>query len=99
SASSSASAAGSPRRQTRRRFRRRCETGPRMIPLRDVIPSRTVPYITITLIVLNALAWFYELTIPEDALPAFLQIYGVVPGDFSTPTLLTSMFLHGSWSH
>ena len=24
---------------------------------------------------------------------------GVVPGDFSPPTLITSMFLHGSWSH
>jgi membrane associated rhomboid family serine protease len=70
-----------------------------MIPLRDVIPSRTVPFITITLIVLNAIAWLYEIAIPEDALPVFLQIYGVVPGDFSAPTLLTSMFLHGGWSH
>jgi membrane associated rhomboid family serine protease len=70
-----------------------------MIPLRDVIPSRTVPFITITLIVLNAVAWLYEISVPEDALPVFLQIYGVVPGDFSSPTLLTSMFLHGSWWH
>ena len=29
----------------------------------------------------------------------FLQIYGVVPADFSAPTLVTSMFLHGSWLH
>ena len=29
----------------------------------------------------------------------FLQVYGVVPGDFHVPTLITSMFLHGSWSH
>jgi len=29
-----------------------------MIPLRDVIPSRTTPYITVTIIVLNGLAWF-----------------------------------------
>jgi hypothetical protein len=35
-----------------------------MIPLRDVIPSRTTPFITVTLIVLNALAWFYELAVP-----------------------------------
>ena len=33
-----------------------------MIPLRDVIPSRTTPYITITIIVLNALAWLLELS-------------------------------------
>jgi len=28
-----------------------------VIPLRDVIPSRTFPFITITIIVINALAW------------------------------------------
>ena len=70
-----------------------------MIPLRDVIPSRTVPVITVTIIILNALAWFYELALPRNVLPAFLQVYGVVPADFSGFTLLTSMFLHGSWSH
>ena len=70
-----------------------------MIPLRDVIPSRTTPYITVALIVLNGLAWFYELAVPEDLLPVFLQTYGVVPASFSAPTLVTSMFLHGSWSH
>ncbi len=70
-----------------------------MIPLRDVIPSRTTPFITVTIIVLNALAWFYELAVPEDLLPVFLQTYGVVPASFSAPTLVTSMFLHGSWSH
>jgi membrane associated rhomboid family serine protease len=70
-----------------------------MIPLRDVIPSRTTPYITLTIIVLNALAWFYELTLPQDQLNQFLQSFGVVPASFSAPTLITSMFLHGSWSH
>jgi len=40
-----------------------------MIPLRDVIPSRTTPYITVTIIVLNALAWFLELSLPRDVLP------------------------------
>ena len=70
-----------------------------MIPLRDVIPSRTVPVITVTIIILNALAWFYELALPRDVLPAFLQVYGVVPADFAGFTLLTSMFLHGSWMH
>ena len=70
-----------------------------MIPLRDVIPSRTTPYITVTVIALNALAWFFELALPRDVLPVFLQVYGVVPADFAAPTLVTSMFLHGSWSH
>jgi membrane associated rhomboid family serine protease len=70
-----------------------------MIPLRDVIPSRTTPYITVALIVVNGLAWFYELAVPNDLLPVFLQTYGVVPATFRAPTLVTSMFLHGSWSH
>ena len=70
-----------------------------MIPLRDVIPSRTTPYITVTIILLNAVAWCYELMLPGDVLPVFLQIYGVVPSDFEASTLLTSMFLHGGWMH
>jgi membrane associated rhomboid family serine protease len=70
-----------------------------MLPLRDVIPSRTTPYVTVTIIILNALAWFYEISMPRDQLSVFLQLFGVVPAAFSTPTLLTSMFLHGSWSH
>ncbi|HEV2985984.1 MAG TPA: rhomboid family intramembrane serine protease [Vicinamibacterales bacterium] len=70
-----------------------------MIPLRDIIPSRTTPYITVTIIVLNALAWLFELLLPPEALTDFLTAYGVVPASLSWPTLITSMFLHGSWSH
>jgi membrane associated rhomboid family serine protease len=70
-----------------------------MIPLRDVIPSRTTPYVTVTIIVLNAAAWWFEITLPRDALTPFLQAYGVVPAELRLPTLVTSMFLHGSWAH
>jgi membrane associated rhomboid family serine protease len=70
-----------------------------MIPLRDVIPSRTTPYITVTIIVLNALAWLFELALPPDVRTLFLQVYGVVPADFHATTLITSMFLHGGWMH
>jgi membrane associated rhomboid family serine protease len=70
-----------------------------MIPLRDVIPSRTFPFVTITIIVLNALAWMLELSLDPRELREFLYVYGVVPADFHAPTLITSMFLHGSWSH
>src|SRR6478735_1496488 len=70
-----------------------------MIPLRDVIPSRTTPYITITIILLNGLAWLFELSLPHETLNAFLTVYGVVPAYFAPATLITSMFLHGSWSH
>ena len=70
-----------------------------MIPLRDVVPSRTTPYITITIIALNALAWLFELSLPHEVLNEFIRVYGVVPAAFRAPTLITSMFLHGSWSH
>ena len=70
-----------------------------MIPLRDVLPSRSTPDITITIIALNAVAWLFELSLPHDTLNEFLTVYGVVPAYFSAPTLITSMFLHGSWSH
>jgi membrane associated rhomboid family serine protease len=70
-----------------------------MIPLRDVIPSQTTPYITVTIILLNAAAWVFELSLPSDLLPVFLQVYGVVPARLHALTLVTSMFLHGSWMH
>src|ERR1043166_6121541 len=70
-----------------------------MIPLLDVIPSRTTPYITVTIIVLNAVAWLYEVALPHESLNQVLTIYGVVPAYLAWPTLITSMFLHGSWTH
>ncbi|HEY7447935.1 MAG TPA: rhomboid family intramembrane serine protease [Vicinamibacterales bacterium] len=70
-----------------------------MIPLRDVIPSRTTPFITIAIIALNAAAFLFEISLPADRLETFFRAYGVVPAIFSWPTVLTSMFLHGGWLH
>jgi membrane associated rhomboid family serine protease len=70
-----------------------------MIPLRDVIPSRTVPFVTFTIILLNAAAFLLELSMPPPELNRFLVVYGVVPAVFRPLTLFTSMFLHGGWSH
>ena len=70
-----------------------------MIPLRDVIPSRTFPYVTISIIVINAMVWILEVSMPPNTLNQVLYTYGVVPADFHLPTLVTSMFLHASWSH
>jgi membrane associated rhomboid family serine protease len=70
-----------------------------MIPLRDVIPSRTVPFVTITIIFLNAAAWILELSMSPSELNQFLVVFGVVPAVFRPVTLFTSMFLHGGWSH
>jgi membrane associated rhomboid family serine protease len=70
-----------------------------MIPLRDVIPTRTFPVITILLIVANALAFFFELSVPESGMPAFMRVFAMVPADFAWPTIFTSMFLHAGWLH
>src|SRR5678815_5827546 len=69
-----------------------------MIPLRDVIPSRTTPYITISLVVINALVFLYQLSLGDD-INNFVFTYGLVPAYFSWVTVLTSMFLHGGFLH
>ena len=70
-----------------------------MLPISDVIPSRTVPVVTIGLIALNALAFLYELQLDDYQLRLFVQYYGVVPATFSWGDVLSSMFLHGGWLH
>lgn len=70
-----------------------------MIPLRDVIPSRTTPFVTVALIVANALAFLYQAALPRGQFEAFILNWGLVPADFGVVTLLTSMFLHGGWLH
>jgi len=70
-----------------------------MFPVSDVIPSRTVPYVTIGIIALNALAFVFELTLSDRQLQVFIDAYGVVPAFFSWPSVLTSMFLHSGWLH
>jgi membrane associated rhomboid family serine protease len=70
-----------------------------VIPLRDVIPSRTTPYVTIGLIVVNALVFLYEMTLGDPNLEAFILYFGLVPAAFSWVTVLTSMFLHGGVLH
>jgi membrane associated rhomboid family serine protease len=69
-----------------------------MIPLRDVIPSRTVPFITILLIVVNVLVFLFEMSL-GDSLDLFLATWALVPARFSLVTLVTSMFLHGGLMH
>jgi membrane associated rhomboid family serine protease len=69
-----------------------------MIPLRDIIPSRTTPYVTISLISLNVLVFLYELSLGR-AVDAFTLYWGLVPAAFSWVTVFTSMFLHGGLLH
>ena len=70
-----------------------------MFPISDVIPSRTRPVVTVAIIIVNALIFLYQLTLPEPALQLFVGAYAVVPAHFHPATLITSQFLHGGVLH
>jgi membrane associated rhomboid family serine protease len=70
-----------------------------MIPLRDVIPSRTFPALVIAIIALNAFAFLFEQTLSDRELALFVRVYGMVPASFTWSSVFTSMFLHGGWMH
>ena len=77
-----------------------------MIPIGDVNPRRHFPAVTLAIVVVNVLAFLYQLTLPDVALERFILTAGAVPyritHDFGLPaawTMLTSMFLHGGWAH
>jgi len=69
-----------------------------LIPLRDIIPSRTTPVVTIALIAVNVLVFLFELSLGR-AVDAFTLYWGLVPAAFSWVTVFTSMFLHGGVLH
>jgi len=70
-----------------------------VFPISDVIPSRTPPVVTVAIIIVNALIFLYQLTLPEPALQLFVGTYAVVPAHFHPATLITSQFLHGGVLH
>jgi membrane associated rhomboid family serine protease len=70
-----------------------------MIPLRDVIPSRTTPGVTITLIVLNVVIYLLQLMLSDQGRDAFLIGFGLVPAYFSLLNAFTAMFVHGGLAH
>jgi membrane associated rhomboid family serine protease len=83
-----------------------------VVPIRDDNPTRIVPGVTYTLIVLNILAFIYEIRLGPD-LEAFFQVWAVVPKLLTASfqgvptglpfpawvTLITSQFLHGGFLH
>ena len=70
-----------------------------MFPLRDVIPSRTVPFVTYLLILVNLLVFLFEASLSEPQVTRLILEYGLVPAGFTWGTAVTSMFLHGGWVH
>jgi membrane associated rhomboid family serine protease len=80
-----------------------------VIPLRDTIPSRSAPIVTVALIGVNVLVFLHEAAL-GPYLPRFVYAYGLVPARFvdwpGNPLdparfvpLFTSMFWHGGWLH
>ncbi len=85
------------------------------IPLKDLNPSRTYPFVNITLILANIAVFLYEVgleaTLPRRAFDALLLAYSTVPArfpaflagraafDVSFLPLVTSMFLHSGFLH
>ncbi len=85
------------------------------IPLKDLNPSRSYPFVNITLILANIVAFLYELgleaTMPRRAFEALVLTYSEVPAripaflaghvafEVAFLPLVTSMFLHAGWLH
>jgi membrane associated rhomboid family serine protease len=73
-----------------------------MLPLRDQLPTRSTPVVTISLITLNVAAFIWEWLTIAGGFPAarFLREWGLVPARFTEApvqdlvTVFSSMFLH-----
>jgi membrane associated rhomboid family serine protease len=83
-----------------------------MIPLKDNIPSRTFPIITIIIIVVNIAVFGYASLMPAGAQRVLIERYALIPREFmislvdrtellpyNVLTIFTSMFLHGGLFH
>src|SRR3982751_1091155 len=84
-----------------------------MFPIRDSIPTRSVPVVTRAIILLNALVFLFEIALPHEAMEQVFYLFGIVPARFTEPewasaagfpagglwTFLTHQFLHGGWLH
>jgi membrane associated rhomboid family serine protease len=81
------------------------------IPLKDLNPRRTYPYVNTTLILANVAVFVYQLTLPPQAFKAFVLTNATIPARFPAALeghaplalafipLLTSMFLHSGLLH
>lgn len=77
-----------------------------MLPLRDNVPTRSFPLVTVALIAANVLVWvLYQLpNLNRSVTELAYQPCEVVRscptvGEDWPLTAFTSMFMHGSWSH
>lgn len=78
-----------------------------MIPLRDSTPSNHFPLVTVSLIIINLLLYFFEISGGPEQMNRIIYTFGLVPAYVTMPQaswldylpFLSSTFLHGSWMH
>jgi rhomboid family protein len=76
-----------------------------MFPLYDTVRSRRFPFINLILILINVLAFLYEMQMDSSVLKEFIFGWGLIPvrllndPSVAWSTIFTSMFLHGGWFH
>ena len=77
-----------------------------MLPLRDNVPTRSFPLVTVALIAANVLVWvLYQLPDLEGSINSLAYQPCEVEGSCHpighgwVLTAVTAMFMHGSWSH
>lgn len=76
-----------------------------MFPLRDTVRPRTPAYVTWGLIAVSVAAFLLETSLRSRSFDSVVLAYGLIPANLSLTdpagwlTLLTSIFLHGSWLH
>jgi membrane associated rhomboid family serine protease len=77
-----------------------------VLPLRDNVPTRSFPLVTVALIVANVLVWvLYQLPNLNGSITSLAyqpcEVDGSCPqvGHGWLVTSVTSMFMHGSWAH
>src|SRR5689334_21540483 len=76
-----------------------------MLPLRDRLPTRTFPFINYLIIAANVLFFLWQVALTESGYANLGSEFGFVPYRFNvapieaTPTIFTSMFMHGSLMH
>ncbi len=70
-----------------------------MFPIRDDQPKYSTPIVTILILVLNVMAFLFEISLDDYSRNHFIAAFGLIPSHFHFTALLTSMFMHGGWFH
>ncbi len=84
-----------------------------MLPIKDTVAHIGFPSITLSLILVNAVIFLLEISIPKNVLETLFYVFGLVPARYTYPSwavvhglpfdhylsFVTNMFLHAGWLH